>query len=157
TFLAGLTTRLLWLEDPVPYEVIGAVADLGAPVAAGESCEGLLALRGLFHSGVRFLLPDLARLGGPVRLLQAARPPPAPRPHAGPPRLPPQPPPPAPLHPHHPPGRVLGPLGPPHRAPPPPRPRRPPPRPRPRLRRPPQPRDARPPRRAPERRPIAPA
>jgi L-alanine-DL-glutamate epimerase-like enolase superfamily enzyme len=73
TFLAGLTSRLLWLEDPLPYEVIGAVADLGAPVAAGESCESLLALRGLFHSGVRYLLPDLSRLGGPVRFLEAAR------------------------------------------------------------------------------------
>ena len=56
-----------WLEDPTPYEVIHAVTDFDAAIAAGESCESLLALRGLVHGGVRYLLPDLARLGGPIR------------------------------------------------------------------------------------------
>jgi L-alanine-DL-glutamate epimerase-like enolase superfamily enzyme len=73
TFIEEARTRFLWVEDPVPYAVIGQLADLGAPIAAGETCESLTALTGLRHSGVRYLLPDLGRVGGPVRFLEAAR------------------------------------------------------------------------------------
>lgn len=65
---------LLWVEDPVPLEVMDELAGVDGLVAAGESLTTSPALAELHAAGVvDALLLDVQQLGGPERFLAAAR------------------------------------------------------------------------------------
>ena len=71
-FARSVGAAPMWIEDPVPYDVIH---ELGADdgIAAGEHCEtaeGLLKLRA---GGISRLILDVEYLGGPLRFLETAR------------------------------------------------------------------------------------
>jgi L-alanine-DL-glutamate epimerase-like enolase superfamily enzyme len=73
-FLRRVSTPLLWLEDPVPYDRLDELAGAVGPIAAGETCTRPAALRALHEAGsIPNLLPDVQQLGGPVRFLETAR------------------------------------------------------------------------------------
>lgn len=72
-FLHG-AGALLWVEDPVPLDVIGELAGVEGPIAAGESLTTLPELDALHtEGGVEAMLLDVQQLGGPERFLAAAR------------------------------------------------------------------------------------
>jgi L-alanine-DL-glutamate epimerase-like enolase superfamily enzyme len=72
-FVERVDTPLLWVEDATPYPIMGALADLFAPIAAGESLETLGALRELAaNARLDYALLDVQRLGGPLRFLAVA-------------------------------------------------------------------------------------
>ncbi len=73
-FVDRAPSPLLWVEDATPYADLGGISSAGAPVAAGESLETTAELTALRSTArVDFALLDLGRLGGPMRLLAAAR------------------------------------------------------------------------------------
>ena len=73
-FVEQADTPLLWVEDPVPYDRLGEVTGLGAPVAAGESLTSLAEFTALRRGAqLDYALLDVQMLGGPAAFLAAAR------------------------------------------------------------------------------------
>lgn len=74
-FLKEAPGEYLWIEDPESYDKIGQIEkNPRNTVAAGEKCSSVKELFELYLSGgVRNLIIDVQRMGGPVRFLEAAR------------------------------------------------------------------------------------
>jgi L-alanine-DL-glutamate epimerase-like enolase superfamily enzyme len=72
-FVARASTRLLWLEDPLPYDALGTLGAIAAPVAIGESVRELAELESLRRAyAPDDALLDVQQLGGPLQWLAAA-------------------------------------------------------------------------------------
>ena len=72
-FSERVPVPLLWMEDATPYEQLGELKGITAPIAAGESLETVADLEELRdRGGMQFALLDVQRLGGPLLLLDAA-------------------------------------------------------------------------------------
>ena len=73
-FLRNPQVRPLWVEDPVNYDLLGAVELNGHIIAAGEVLGSTGELIRLHESGrVANIIIDVQAIGGPVRFLEAAR------------------------------------------------------------------------------------
>jgi L-alanine-DL-glutamate epimerase-like enolase superfamily enzyme len=72
TFMQGRSREPMWIEDPMPYNVI-AEASCKELVAAGEVCVTLSELLTLRAVGIKRLILDVQYLGGPLRFLESAR------------------------------------------------------------------------------------
>jgi L-alanine-DL-glutamate epimerase-like enolase superfamily enzyme len=72
-FAARASAPLLWLEDPVPYDALGTLGAVGAPIAIGESVRELAELESLRREyAPDYALLDVQQLGGPLQWLAAA-------------------------------------------------------------------------------------
>lgn len=73
-FLRNTPVRPLWVEDPVNYDLLGAVELDGHVIAAGEVLGSIGELIRLHETGqVANIIIDVQAIGGPVRFLEAAR------------------------------------------------------------------------------------
>jgi L-alanine-DL-glutamate epimerase-like enolase superfamily enzyme len=71
-FIARVTNRPMWIEDPVDYARLDDVTAREL-VAGGEACNSTTQLLQLHDMGIKQIILDVQVLGGPLRFLEAAR------------------------------------------------------------------------------------